>query len=75
MSLVGRGKHPLKVERKKKIILPQVKNTLLLAVAEGISIDQAAATGVKMDRDTIYHHLNKKGLKEVRTTVNEVLRE
>ena len=66
---------PLKVERKKKIILPQVKNTLLLAAAEGTSINQAAATGAKMDGDTIRYHLNKMNLKEVRTTVNEALRE
>jgi len=66
---------PLKVERKKKSILPQVKNTLLLAAAEGISIDQATATGAKMDGDTVRYHLNKMSLKEVRTTVNEALRE
>jgi len=66
---------PVKVERKKKIILPQVKNTLLLAAAEGTSIDQAAATGAKMDGDTVRYHLNKMNLKEVREKVNEALRE
>lgn len=73
--LWGEVNIPLKVERKKKIIIPQVKNTLLLAAAEGTSIDQAAVTGAKMDGDTIRYHLNKMSLKEVRTTVNEVLRE
>ena len=66
---------PLKVERKKKSIIPQVKNTLLLAAAEGISIDQAVATGAKMDGDTVRYHLNKMDLKEVREKVNEGMRE
>ncbi len=61
--------------RERKRVSLQVKNTLLLAAAEGTSIDQAAATRAKMDGDTIRYHLNKMNLKEVKEKVNEGMRE